>query len=54
VRLYDIRGRLVLERTVQAGAWLAYRLGGLAPGNYLLRVEVPGTGERTVQLQVRP
>jgi glucose/arabinose dehydrogenase len=54
VRLYDIRGRLVLERTVQAGAWLAYRLGGLAPGNYLLRVEVPGTGERTVRLQVRP
>lgn len=58
IRIYDIRGRLVLDQLVEVGPFVVIRLRGLAPGNYLLRMganDYSATiAERTVKFQVRP
>lgn len=58
VRIYDAAGRLVLERSVEMSTFVVYRLGGLAPGNYLLRLGdedwFSPIGTQTLKLQIRP
>ena len=55
LRLYDAAGRLTRESSLEASPFTVFGLPGLAPGNYLLRIEFPdGETERTVKLQVSP
>jgi hypothetical protein len=53
LRLYDATGRLTRESKLVSSPFTVFGLPGLAPGNYLLRIEFPdGETERTVKLQI--